>query len=128
MPECYKHEGQTMTVLIVEYHADTLSAMRRLLEGSGHVVLTACTVAEARQICDTTKFDVLLSEIRLCDGEAFALAAEAKKRGARAIAITGHGTPQDVAQSLAAGFEIHLTKPVDYELVNDIIKGRTQGQ
>lgn len=43
-------------------------------------------------------------------------------RGLRLIALTGYGQPQDRARSAAAGFDAHLVKPVDPEVLGETLE------
>jgi CheY-like chemotaxis protein len=58
-------------------------------------------------------FDLVVSDLGLPDGSGIDLMRELSARhGLRGIALSGYGMEEDVRQSLEAGFERHLTKPV----------------
>lgn len=59
--------------------------------------------------------DVLVSDIALPDGSGLDLMQRIRAAGnsMRGIALSGYGSAQDIQRSLDAGFEEHLTKPVD---------------
>lgn len=62
------------------------------------------------------KFDLLICDIGLPDGTGFDLIEEIRKEHKTpALALSGFGTQADVAKSLAAGFDHHLTKPVNFQ-------------
>ena len=73
----------------------------------------------ARVICENGKFDLVIADLGLPDGDGIELAEVAARCGAKAMALTGRSTPQDVERSLKAGFCAHLTKPVTYEQIID---------
>lgn len=103
-------------ILLVEDHADTAAMMRRLLARRGYVVTVAATCAEALAAARTRAFDLLLCDIGLPDGSGLDLVgALSQLTKAPAIALSGYGMPEDAPNSCAAGFLVHLTKPVAVE-------------
>ncbi|HET9212246.1 MAG TPA: MASE1 domain-containing protein [Thermoanaerobaculia bacterium] len=113
--ESPKSKIQNLRILLVEDHADTAEAMADLLGLSGHQVATAGSVAEALAAvrADGAAFDLVISDLGLPDGSGLDLMRELSARhGLRGIALSGYGMEEDVRQSLEAGFERHLTKPV----------------
>ena len=111
-------------ILLVDDHADTLSAMRRLLERSGHAVQTATTLADARQVAQQQAIDLLISDIGLPDGSGLELVAEllsAAPGKLKAIALSGYGAEDDIRRSKEAGFHAHLTKPINLGALEAVI-------
>lgn len=102
-------------ILLVEDNPDTARLMRRLLMADGHDVEIAADMATALDAMSGENFDLLISDLGLPDGSGFDLMRKIAERGERvpAIALSGYGQEQDVAQALDAGFSVHLTKPVD---------------
>ena len=101
-------------VLLVDDHADTLKAMARLLGFYGYQVTTAVSVADAADRMTAGTFDLLISDLGLPDGSGLdVLACFRKTHSVPAIVLSGYGMEDDVRNSLAAGFALHLTKPVD---------------
>ena len=109
-----KSKIQNLRILLVEDHADTAEAMADLLSLSGHQVTIAGSVAEALSaVRGDGVFDFVISDLGLPDGSGIDLMRELSARhGLRGIALSGYGMEEDVRQSLEAGFERHLTKPV----------------
>jgi CheY-like chemotaxis protein len=105
-----------LRILFVEDHLDSRKIVAKLLEHSGHKVVVADCAGAALERLNEARFDVLLSDIGLPDGSGYALVTEAKKKhpGMKAIALTGFVTAQDAQFSKQAGFDFHLTKPVDF--------------
>ena len=108
---------RSLRILLVEDHADTARIMRRLLAAEGHEVRPAATLAAALELAASHPFDLLLSDLNLPDGSGLDLLRKLREQGTGliGIAMSGYGQEQDVARSLAAGFEAHLTKPVSAE-------------
>ena len=114
-----------LRILVVEDDVDSATAMGTVLSLRGHDVMVAHSVAEGLAH-GRTAFDVLVSDIGLPDGTGVELMATLQQRGhVRGVAISGFGTPEDVRQSLDAGFERHLTKPVHYDELIDVIEKLT---
>ena len=112
-----------LRILLVEDHRDTALIMRRLLMVDGHQVETAGDVATAIEAARRNDFDLLLSDLGLPDGSGLDLIRSLRQSGFTlpAIALSGYGQEEDVAQSRAAGFAQHLIKPVTRAQLKDAI-------
>jgi signal transduction histidine kinase len=107
---------ESVSILLVEDHADTANAMTRLLSRRGYSVRAVTSVAEALRSAASNAFDVLISDIGLPDGTGLQLMRELTARGpVKGIALTGYGMEEDIERSRAAGFSEHLTKPINVE-------------
>jgi signal transduction histidine kinase/ActR/RegA family two-component response regulator len=102
-------------VLLVDDHDDTVEILSVILTESGFSVETANSVSAARDV-DLERVDVIVSDIGLPDGNGLDLMRELRMRTNRpAIALTGFGMESDVRASKEAGFDAHLTKPIDID-------------
>jgi CheY-like chemotaxis protein len=112
-----KTPTQRFHILLVEDHEPTRLALTQLLRHRRYQVTPAASCAKARSLMKKNKdFCLLISDIGLPDGSGCDLMNEFQgKFGAKGIALTGHGTEQDIAQSQESGFTTHLTKPVRIE-------------
>ena len=109
-------------LLLVEDHVATLAALTRALSNDGHAVATATTVAEALALAGTTQFDLTICDIGLPDGSGLDLMRQLRARHQlTGIALSGFGTDDDRSASAAAGFKMHLTKPVAIGTLRDAI-------
>ncbi len=109
-------------ILIVDDHPDTLRSVRMLLKRSGHDVLTATSVADATEIAARERFDLLVSDIGLPDGTGLdVVRAVHAHRSVPALALSGYGMEDDIRRSREAGFNMHLTKPVDAQTLEAAI-------
>jgi hypothetical protein len=114
--------GKSLRILVVEDHGDTLQALSNLLAHFGHEISVADDAESARKIIDSKEFDVVLADIGLPDGCGYDLIAEAKrKRPVKAVALTGFGAPDDIERSKEAGFDFHLTKPLDFHELRAVL-------
>ena len=108
--------GVGVKILLVEDHSDTSRALVRLLQRQGYEVATANSVATGLEAVRQDKFNLLVCDIGLPDGTGFQLIEEVRKHSRTpALALSGFGMEEDVAKSRLAGFEGHLTKPVNFQ-------------
>ncbi|HEX2851599.1 MAG TPA: ATP-binding protein [Opitutaceae bacterium] len=100
-------------VLVVEDHESTSFALAGVLKRRGFEVVLADSMAAALNAAETGKFELVVSDIGLPDGDGYSLMTVLKRRHQlQGIAMSGYGTQDDIARSEAAGFVAHITKPV----------------
>lgn len=107
-------------ILLVEDHTPTARTLAHLLSRRGFEVVSAASVAEARAAAAQRKFELVISDIGLPDGDGVQLMNElrAAHPHLRGLALSGYGAEQDVSRSHAAGFEEHLIKPINVEALD----------
>jgi CheY-like chemotaxis protein len=111
-----------LKILFVEDHEDTVTIIERVLREAGYVVLNARSMASAIKAVNLEKFDVILSDISLPDGDGVGLLCALRQfSDAPAIALTGYGMPEDIERSRLAGFKKHLIKPISLETLLETI-------
>ena len=111
-----------LRILLVEDHGDTRRTLSRLLTHFGHDISVADCTQSAKEIVDAKEFDVLLSDIGLPDGSGYDVITHAKqKRPIKGVALTGFGMDEDIRKSKEAGFDFHLTKPVDFAELRTVL-------
>ena len=114
--------ARSLKILVVDDHDDTSQVMARLLKGRGHQVKTAVGVNTALAAAHQEPFDLLISDIGLPDGTGLELMRQIQSiRPTPGIALSGRGSSEDVRQSQDAGFAAHVTKPVDFVKLQDLI-------
>ena len=110
-----------LRVLLVEDNRATLKVMARLLRGMGHDVTTARSGGEAVDAAGGAaggdgRFDLLVSDLGLPDFDGVELLGRlGENRPRRAVVVTGYGMDADVRRCRAAGYDAHLTKPIDLD-------------
>lgn len=105
--------GRRLRLLVVEDHIDSAELLAELLQHYGHTVRIATTVSDAMAIANEQTFDVVLSDVGLPDASGYDLMQQLRDRYAmKGIAMTGSGRASDIEAGRAAGFAVHLTKPV----------------
>jgi PAS domain S-box-containing protein len=120
----------SLHILLIEDHLDTALAMTELLISMGHRVTAASGVraglaaaAAAQGAANGGHIDLVVSDLGLPDGHGHDLMRELKSRyGLAGIALSGYGMEEDVEQSRAAGFDLHLTKPVGIQVLESAIR------
>jgi len=111
-----------LRVLLVEDHADTRFVLSKLLANLGCRVWAVGTVREAIELSDRESFDMLVSDIGLPDGSGHQVMTHLRERQqTRGIALSGFGQDDDIRRSHEAGFEMHLTKPVNFQTLKEVI-------
>lgn len=106
-------------VLLAEDDAEARRMLTTVLEHSGAQVSSCVTVAEALQKVKDVRPDILISDIELPDADGHFLIRSIRALGDRdlsnmpAIALTAHAGPEERVRALAAGFQMHVTKPIE---------------
>ncbi len=112
-----------LRILLVEDHEDSRRVLGKLLESFGCTVISAGTVGEGILLAENQKFDLLVSDIGLPDGSGIDLIRAVRARqDIKGIALSGFGQADDLRRSEEAGFQVHLTKPVNFQALQDVIK------
>jgi signal transduction histidine kinase/CheY-like chemotaxis protein len=126
-----------LTVLAVDDEPDARALIKRSLEAQGARVLTAASAAEAISVLDHERVDVVLSDIGMpeVDGYEFVrrLRARAHHKGGDvpAAALTAMAQAIDRVRALNAGYQAHVSKPVEpaeLVLVVASLTGRVEQQ
>ena len=103
-------------VLLVEDHADTLTATAEMLAELSCEVVAAASVGEALAAAESHVFDLVVSDLGLPDGTGLDLMRRLRELyGLSGIAVTGFGMEEDLHQSREAGFVAHLVKPITFD-------------
>lgn len=115
-------------ILIVDDNEDAVTMTAMLLETLGYQTTTASdatsTLAAAKQMLP----DVILLDIGLPGADGYQIARMLKAKPelshTRLIALTGYGTSRDRQRAMEAGFEHHLTKPVDIARLIECVEAK----
>jgi signal transduction histidine kinase/ActR/RegA family two-component response regulator len=112
-------EGRALNILIVDDNVDAADTLSMYLNSVGHQLRVAYEGHRGLALAEEAAPDVLLLDIGLPDLDGYQLAqrirALPQTAHATLIALTGYGQDSDRERSIAAGFDHHLTKPVDVE-------------
>jgi CheY-like chemotaxis protein len=118
----------TRRILVIEDNLDAAESLQWLLGLSGHHVDIACSGEEGLNKAHACKPEVVLCDIGLPGGldgygVARALRSDPDLRAAYLIAMTGFGLEEDRRRAQDAGFDRHMTKPVDPDALERILAG-----
>jgi CheY-like chemotaxis protein len=117
----YAQEPRALRVLVVEDDADTAETLRALLALYGYQVAVARTSQQGIETARKLEPHIVLCDIGLPDSDGYVVGSVLRQCSgtidARLIAVTGHGEPRDRQRALAAGFDEHLVKPVDPQVL-----------
>jgi signal transduction histidine kinase len=118
-----------LKVLVVDDEEDVREMLRVTLEREGARVATAGSVSEAFAAFEEERPDVVVSDIAMPVADGYALMKSLRTRSPEeggavpALALTAYASPEDAARSRAAGFQVHLAKPIDPGRVVETIAG-----
>ncbi len=117
------HRLDATRVLVVEDDQDTREIVRRTLESAGASVEVAATANEARREMLLDAPDVLISDIRMPEEDGYSLIRSLRGAGIEtpAIAMTAYARHEDADEAHAAGFQMHLPKPIDATQLVDAV-------
>jgi two-component system CheB/CheR fusion protein len=115
-----------LRVLVVEDHPDSADMMAFLIEAQGHKVFKAHDGASALDTALAMIPDVMFCDIGLPGMNGYELAAEIRKQPrlgqVRLIAVSGYGREEDRRRAETAGFDAHLTKPIEPDLLHSLLQ------
>lgn len=117
--------GKGRRVLVVDDNVDAAQSLAIILETHGHEVRVVHDAREVWAMANQFRPDVAILDIGLPHVDGYQLARNLRARAATAkavlIALTGYGQPEDVERARVAGFDHHLVKPVEPEIVNSLV-------
>jgi PAS domain S-box-containing protein len=108
-----------LKVLVVDDEADTRNFLSFMFEEYGAIATAVASVDEALAVLEQAKADILISDIGISEQDGYTLirklrSLEAEKGGRiPAIALTAYTREEDRLEALSAGFQQHLSKPID---------------
>lgn len=121
-----------LKILVVEDYEDTLLLMRIMLEQRGHRVVEATDGEESVEVARHERPDIILMDLSLpkMDGltAARAIRADPQMRDVVIVALTAHAGPQLRANALAAGMNAFVTKPIDFNRLDELLVSLVGGK
>jgi len=116
-------------VIVADDDRDAGALAEAILSGAGARVRTCLSASEALDLLRQWRPDVLVSDIEMPDEDGYSLIRKVRALGPAeggqtpAIALTAYGRRQDRRRSLAAGYSMHVPKPVDPGELTAIVAG-----
>jgi PAS domain S-box-containing protein len=118
--------GARGKILVADDNRDAADTLAMLLEIGGFDVLVAHTGAQALDRAEESHPDAVILDIGMPDMTGYEVArrirAEAWGKSVFLLAITGWGQEEDKERAMAAGFDRHMTKPVDPDTVEQLLR------
>lgn len=112
-------------ILVADDNTDAADSLARMLQMMGHEVRTARDGAEAIDIADAFKPDLVLLDIGMPRLNGYEACRKMKEKpwtdSTVFVALTGWGQEEDMRKAREAGFDQHLTKPADYRALEKLL-------
>jgi CheY-like chemotaxis protein len=111
-------------ILVADDNRDAADSLQRILEVYGHDVRVAYDGAAALQLGESFEPRVAVLDIGMPGRNGYDVARAMRGRRGRGltlVALTGWGQDADRRRALEAGFDYHLTKPVDPDALNELL-------
>ena len=119
--------GNGLRVLIVEDNQDSAESLAMMLGLWGHAVETASDGLAALESVTRREPDVVLSDLGLPGMDGYELARQLRQRPGLEdvvlVALSGYGREEDTRRALDAGFDHHLVKPPDLDVLAELLRG-----
>lgn len=125
-PDVLPQPAEPREILVVEDNDDSRELLSALLRRAGHHVQDAADGVAGVELALAETPQVVLIDIGLPGLDGYAVARRVRRalgRDVLLVALTGYGQPDDQARALDAGFDVHLTKPVDFARLAQLIAG-----
>jgi two-component system CheB/CheR fusion protein len=118
-------------VLIVDDNEDAANSLAMILKLSGYETASVYTAADALERATVFRPDVVLLDIGLPGMDGYEVAQKMRElpglKGIRLVAVTGYGRSDDRLRARDAGFDDHLTKPVEFAVLDQALAGVRAG-
>lgn len=124
-PEAARPASAWRRVLVVDDNVDAAEMLAMLLELEGHSTTTAHDGREALAVARAFRPEIVFLDIGLPGMSGYEVAQALRREpglaGAMLVALTGWGSEDDKRKSREAGFDVHLTKPIEPDAIADVI-------
>ena len=107
----------TGRILIVDDDPYFLRVLSRILSGENFQVTTAEGATQAAQVLKENSFDIVISDLRLPDGDGLSILQQVRKAGLEVpvVILTAYGEVDSYLEAMNAGVTEYLNKPVKSE-------------
>jgi PAS domain S-box-containing protein len=123
--------GEAARILVIDDNQDAAESLAMLLTIEGHDARVAMDGESGLKLAGELRPEIILLDIGLPGRDGYEIAREIRSlpwgSDVILIAATGWGQSEDKARARAAGFDFHLTKPVDLDALARIVRGRARG-
>src|SRR5262249_27237257 len=130
--EMHPGGGTSRRVLIVEDQDDAREMLRVLIESAGHVGIEEGDGGSGVPAIRREHPDIAFIDIGLPVMNGYEVARCVRQTRSLddvvLVALTGYGRDSDVQAAIAAGFDAHVTKPADFQVIDEILARKTWRQ
>jgi PAS domain S-box-containing protein len=123
----HKNAAHRLRILVVDDNQDAAETLVTFLKLEGHSVGVAYGGLAALNAFESTMPEVVVLDIGMPEIDGYEVARRVRQlpsgQPVKLVALTGWGQAEDKARALEAGFDKHLTKPVDLDRLADILSG-----
>jgi CheY-like chemotaxis protein len=120
------NKQRSRRILVVDDNPDTAESFARVLHAMGHEVESVTDPLDALPAARRVQPELVFLDIGMPLLDGYELARALRKafgfEKIRIVAVTGHGMPEDRARARVAGFDAHVTKPADPDIIESIVK------
>ena len=124
-PKKVAQDVKCCRILVVDDNVDAANLLSMMLQLSGHETTAAYGGREALTLASASRPEIVFLDIGLPDMNGYDVARHLRAlpwmKHALLVAVTGWGSEEDRRKSRDAGFDFHLTKPVDPAAIDDVI-------
>jgi signal transduction histidine kinase/ActR/RegA family two-component response regulator len=126
-----ERRARTRRVLLIEDSAEAREMLRTMLELAGHVVYDAADGARGLELLKVVQPDVGIIDIGLPKMDGYEVAKRIREvphgRNMLLLALTGFDAPGGAMRSVEYGFDHHLVKPIDLDLLTRLLSETAEG-
>ncbi|MGN6210400.1 response regulator [Asticcacaulis sp.] len=117
--------GHALRILTVDDNRETALSLKDAVEDFGDTAFVCFKGNDALELAASIRPDVILLDLSMPDIDgvnvARILRADARLAGVKIIAVTAYGDAEARQKTAAAGFDLHLTKPVRFDVLSDML-------
>jgi CheY-like chemotaxis protein len=115
------------SIVVIEDHRDTADLLCEILSAAGHAAQPAYNGQDGIALARRVSADLVFCDVGLPDIDGYAVArtlrADPATERARLIALTGFDGDEERQRTKAAGFDLHVVKPLDPALLEELATG-----
>jgi PAS domain S-box-containing protein len=119
-----------LRILVVDDEHDARQLIHEILRQHGAVVTMVSSAAEARRLMADAAPHAIVSDVGMADEDGYSFIRKLRADGSRtpAVALTAYASLEDAQRALDAGFQEHITKPVEPHLLVRVLASLAQAE
>jgi PAS domain S-box-containing protein len=119
-----------LRILVVDDEYDARQLIHEILHQHGAEVTMVGSAAEARQVIESSTPHAIVSDVGMADEDGYSFIRKLRANGSSipAVALTAYASLEDARRALDAGFQKHITKPVEPLMLVGVLASLAQGE